>query len=92
MSSPASAPAASSSAIDRAHPTSAKSGSAARPLARRLRVSFRAGAWHLHEEGTDMIGGIFTSLSAAVAFGRGELRGDDGATLLVDKAGEAQKP
>jgi hypothetical protein len=36
-----------------------------------------------------MIGGIFTSLSAAVAFGRGELRGDEDATLLVDRAGEA---
>jgi hypothetical protein len=91
MSSPASAPAASSSAIDRApasRPTRAGHASAAR----RLRVSFRAGAWHLHEEGTDMIGGIFTSLSAAVAFGRGELRGDEGPTLLVDKAGETPKP
>ena len=91
MSSPASAPAASSSAIERARPSHPSHPGPA-SSARRLRVSFRAGAWHLHEEGTDMIGGIFTSLSAAVAFGRGELRGDEGATLLVDKAGEAPKP
>lgn len=78
MISPASASAAAPSSTERSSPA---------PFGpRRLRVSFRAGAWHLHEEGTDMIGGIFTSLSAAVAFGRGEVRGDDGATVVIDDA------
>jgi hypothetical protein len=54
---------------------------------RRLRISFRSGSWHMHEEGTDLIGGIFASLSAAVAFGRSELRGRPGATMVVELEG-----
>jgi hypothetical protein len=57
------------------------------PSPRRVRIGFRAGAWHLSEDGADTVGGIFTSLSAAVAFGRDELRGVRGAVLLIELDG-----
>lgn len=49
-----------------------------------LRIRFQAGAWHLSEDYTDRIGGIFTSLAAAVAFARSELRGEAGGGVLLD--------
>ena len=54
-----------------------------------LRIRFQAGAWHLSEDFTDRIGGIFTSLSAAVDFARGELRGESGGGVVVDFEGAA---
>jgi hypothetical protein len=55
---------------------------------RRLRLRARAGAWHLSEDG-DGLGGIFTSLSAAVAFVHCELRGVRGAYLVLELDGGA---
>jgi hypothetical protein len=49
---------------------------------RSLRISFQAGAWRLSEDGVDRIGGIFTSLSAAIAYARSELRGVPGGVAL----------
>ena len=49
---------------------------------RSLRISFQACAWHLSEDGADRIGGIFTSLSAAIAYARSELRGVPGGVIL----------
>jgi hypothetical protein len=54
-----------------------------------LRIRFQAGAWHLSEDETDRIGGIFTSLSAAVAFARSELRGVSGGGVVLDFDGAA---
>jgi hypothetical protein len=54
------------------------------PPSRRLRIGFRASAWHLSEDGEDTVGGIFTSLAAAVAFARDEMRGVRGAVLLIE--------
>jgi hypothetical protein len=47
-----------------------------------LRIRFEAGAWHLSEDGTARIGGIFTSLSAAIAYARSELRGVEGGRVV----------
>jgi hypothetical protein len=49
-----------------------------------LRIGFRASAWHLSEDGEDTVGGIFTSLAAAVEFARDEMRGVRGAVLLIE--------
>ncbi len=68
-------------------PVSAPVSARATSTPRRLHIAFRSGAWHMNEEGEDTLGGIFTSLAAAVAFGRSELRGVHGATLLVDLDG-----
>jgi hypothetical protein len=54
-----------------------------------LRIRFQAGAWHLSEDGTARIGGIFTSLSAAVAYARSELRGVAGGGVVLDFDGAA---
>jgi hypothetical protein len=54
------------------------------PAPRRLRIGFRASAWHLSEDGEDTVGGIFTSLAAAVEFARDEMRGVRGAVLLIE--------
>jgi hypothetical protein len=58
-------------------------------LTRCLRIRFQAGAWHLSEDRTGRIGGIFTSLSAALAFARRELRGDPGGGVVLDSDGAA---
>ncbi len=42
---------------------------------RRLRIRFEEGTWRLSEDGLDRIGGRFVSLTSAVDFARGELRG-----------------
>jgi hypothetical protein len=52
-----------------------------------LRIRFQAGAWHLSEDGTGRIGGIFTSLSAAVAFARSELRGVPSSGVVLELGG-----
>jgi hypothetical protein len=52
-------------------------------FARCLRIGFRSGAWHLSEDVTGRIGGIFTSLSAAVSFARSELRGMPGCGVVI---------
>jgi hypothetical protein len=49
-----------------------------------LRIRFEAGAWHVSEDGTARIGGIFTSLAAAVAYARSELRGVAGGGVVHD--------
>ena len=43
----------------------------------------------MSEDYTDRIGGIFTSLSAAVEFARGELRGEPGCGVVSDFDGAA---
>jgi hypothetical protein len=58
-------------------------------LTRCLRIRLQAGEWHLSEDGTGRIGGIFTSLGAAVAFARGELRGVPGGGVVLDFDGAA---
>jgi hypothetical protein len=58
-----------------------------RRFARCLRICFRSGEWHLSEDVTGCIGGIFTSLSAAVAFARNELRGVPRSGVVVDLDG-----
>jgi hypothetical protein len=58
-------------------------------FARCLRICFRSGEWHLSEDTTGRIGGIFTSLSAAVAFARNELRGVPASGVVVDLDGAA---
>jgi hypothetical protein len=58
-------------------------------LARCLRIRFHAGEWHLSEDGSGRVGGIFTTLAAAVAFARGELRGVPGGGVVVDFDGNA---
>jgi hypothetical protein len=45
------------------------------PTPRQLRIRPRAGSWHLTEDGAEGIGGIFTSMTSALDFARGELRG-----------------
>ena len=60
-----------------------------RHLARCLRIRLEAGEWHLSEDGSGRIGGIFTSLSAAVAFARSELRGVPGGGVVLDFDGAA---
>jgi hypothetical protein len=60
-----------------------------RRLQRCLRIRLQAGEWHLSEDYTDRIGGIFTSLSAAVAFARRELRGEPGGGVVLDFDGAA---
>jgi hypothetical protein len=52
-------------------------------FARCVRIRFQSGAWHLSEDVTGRIGGVFTSLSAAVSFGRSELRGTPGCALVI---------
>ncbi len=54
-----------------------------------LRIRFRAGAWHLSEDGSDRIGGSFTSLSAAIAYARAEWRGVPGGGVVLDFDGAA---
>jgi hypothetical protein len=53
-----------------------------------LRIRFEAGAWHVSEDGTARIGGIFTSLSAAIAYARSELRGVPGGGVVHDFDGD----
>ncbi len=60
-----------------------------RPTRSLLRIRFEAGAWHLSEDGTARIGGIFTSLSAAIAYARSELRGVAGGGVVHDVDGGA---
>jgi hypothetical protein len=60
-----------------------------RRATRCLRIRFQASAWHLSEDYTGRIGGIFTSLSAAIAFARSELRGEPGGCVLLDFDGAA---
>jgi hypothetical protein len=55
-----------------------------KPPSRLLRIGRHAGAWRLSDDGANRLGGIFTSLSAAVTFGRDELRGVRGAVLLIE--------
>jgi hypothetical protein len=59
-----------------------------RSLPRRsLRLRVHAGAWHLSEIGTDNVGGIFSSLSSAMAYARDELRGVRGGRVVVEFEG-----
>jgi hypothetical protein len=61
-----------------------------RNLSRRsLRIRVQAGAWHLSEIGADHVGGVFTSLSSAMAYARDELRGARGARVVVELDGSA---
>jgi hypothetical protein len=60
-----------------------------RPTRRLLRIRFEAGAWHLSEDGTARIGGIFTSLPAAIAYAQSELRGVTGGGVVHDFDGGA---
>ena len=55
----------------------------------RLRIYFRAGLWHLTEDGTGRIGGVFSSLAAAVAYARSELRGVRGARVVFEWEGSS---
>ena len=55
-----------------------------RRATRCLRIRFQASAWHLSEDYTGTIGGIFTSLSAAIEFARSELRGGPGGCVLLE--------
>jgi hypothetical protein len=57
------------------------------PPSRILRIGRHAGAWHMSEDGTNTLGGIFTSLPAAVTFGRDELRDVRGAVLVIELDG-----
>jgi hypothetical protein len=49
-----------------------------------LRIRVQAGAWHLTEIGADNVGGIFGSLSSAMAYARDELRGVQGGRVIVE--------
>jgi hypothetical protein len=55
-----------------------------------LRLRVRAGAWHLTEIGADNVGGIFGSLSSAMAYARDELRGVRGGRVVVEFDGAVQ--
>lgn len=56
---------------------------------RALRIRVQAGAWHLSEIGADHVGGIFSSLSSAMAYARDELRGARGGRVIVEFEGAA---
>jgi hypothetical protein len=61
-----------------------------RSLPRRcLRLRIQAGVWHLSEIGADNVGGIFSSLSSAMAYARDELRGVRGGRVVVEFEGAA---
>ena len=57
---------------------------------RSLRLRVQAGAWHLTEIGADNVGGIFGSLSSAMAYARDELRGVRGGRVVVEFDGAVQ--
>jgi hypothetical protein len=59
------------------------------PARRSLRLRVKAGAWHLSEIGADNVGGIFSSLSSAMAYARDELRGARGGRVGVEFEGGA---
>jgi hypothetical protein len=59
------------------------------PSRRSLRLRVKAGAWHLSEIGADNVGGIFRSLSSAMAYARDELRGVRGGRVVVEFDGGA---
>jgi hypothetical protein len=58
--------------------------SAAPPLC--FRIAPRSGVWHLWEESSGAVGGIFQSIAAALAFVRGEARRRPGATVVIEVA------
>jgi hypothetical protein len=47
-----------------------------------LTIRFRAGTWQLTDGGASRMGGLFSSLSSAVDYARGELRGMRGRIVL----------
>jgi hypothetical protein len=51
---------------------------------RHLRIRCEAGSWRVSEDGPDRIGGRFVSLTSAVDFARGELRGVCGGRVLIE--------
>lgn len=50
----------------------------------RFRLSPGRGAWHLTEETRGLLGGVFGSVGAAVAYVVAEARGLAGSTLVVE--------
>jgi hypothetical protein len=56
--------------------------SAAPPLC--FRLAPRNGAWHLTEESSGAIGGVFCSIAAAMTFVRAEARRSPGSSVLVE--------
>jgi hypothetical protein len=55
-----------------------------------LRIRVQAGAWHLSEIGADHVGGIFSSLSSAMAYARDELRGVREGRVVVEFDGASR--
>ena len=51
---------------------------------RYLRIRCEAGSWRVSEDGPDRIGGRFVSLTSAVDFARGELRGVRGGCVVIE--------
>ena len=51
---------------------------------RYLRIRCEARSWRVSEDGPDRIGGRFVSLTSAVDFARGELRGVCGGRVLIE--------
>ncbi len=54
---------------------------------RRLIIRFCAGTWRLSEDGASWIGGMFSSLSSAVDYALGELRGVRGGRVVLELDG-----
>ncbi len=57
---------------------------------RSFRIRVQAGAWHLSEIGADNVGGIFSSLSSAMAYARNELRGVRGGRVVIEFDGTSR--
>jgi hypothetical protein len=59
----------------------------ARHSLQQLTIRFRAGTWQLTDEGASRMGGMFSSLSSAVDYARGELRGVRGGRIVLELDG-----